>query len=208
MSVHNKIDSLSSVMQIDSANDWSDSEDESPHLLAQPFSPCSTPKQNDIPLTHEILPMHSLSSSDMSYSATFHDPFSSAGPSSANCFPSLVISVTDLDLEGLKTKARETAHDENMCAQTSSDDKENICPNIPLYNRQYVMTNLEHSRPMIRPRPVLRQRSFHRRDSANSLPSPTDLPLEELSLMQNGLAMNQLLSHCHHKVMNATTGFR
>lgn len=207
MSAHNKIDSPTSLMQIDSSNEWSDLEDESPHLLARPFSPWTT-KQIDIPLTPEILAMRSHRSSDMSYSTTLHDPLSSSDPSSVNHFSSLVISVTDLDLEGLETEAQETARGDNMCAQTSSDDKENICPNTSFHNRQSVMTNLEYSKPIIRPRPVVRQRSFHRRDSANSLPSPNDLKLEELSIMQNGVSINQFLPHCHHKVMNATTGFR
>jgi hypothetical protein len=123
MSAHNKIDSPTSLMQIDSSNEWSDLEDESPHLLARPFSPWTT-KQIDIPLTPEILAMRSHRSNDMSYSTSLHDPLSSSDPSSVNHFSSLVISVTDLDLEGLETEARETARGDNMCAQTSSDDKQ------------------------------------------------------------------------------------
>jgi hypothetical protein len=199
-------------MQIDSSNTWSDLEDETPPLLDRPsFSP-RTIQPIGMPLTPELHAKRRRGSGDTPYIPDFPD-IVSEHPSVNNNLSSLFISVTDLDfqVEGFETNdaERETTSDANTCAPSSfDDDKENICPNVPFHNRQIITRNAQPTRnPIIRPRHE-RQTSFHRRDSAISLPTPKEMQLEDLFTMQNVLFKKNFLPHRRHKVMNATTGFR
>jgi hypothetical protein len=210
MSTPSKTESHSSFMQIDSSNTWSDLKDETSHRFDRPSFPPQTIQPIGSPSTPELHAKHSYGSDDTPYIPDLHDIMPDH-PSVNNNLSSLFISATTLEAERFETNERETetTRDANTCAPSSfDDDKENICPNVPFHNRQSITRNAQQTRKFsIRPRRE-RQRSFPRRDSAHSLPTPNEMQVGKLFTLQSVLSKKSSLPYRRHIVMNATTGFR